>query len=201
MTTYPCPNGHDSTADDYCDTCGAPIAAAGAGGADAGPPAAPAPSTGPTPGAAPDAPPATGVVTCPHCSTDNPAGSLFCEACGYDFTTGTMPRPRTATAHPAPSTWARRARPRSPSPAARRTGRRPPDLAAAPEAAAPVAPAVPVEWVTEVWVDPDWYDAQESEETCPSPGLPVIVPLSRQSVLIGRPVGQPQHPPRRRLLG
>ena len=59
MTTYPCPNGHDSTADDYCDTCGAPIAAAGAGGADAGPPAAPAPSTGPTPGAAPDAPPAT----------------------------------------------------------------------------------------------------------------------------------------------
>ena len=26
--TYTCPNGHASTADDYCDTCGAPIAAA-----------------------------------------------------------------------------------------------------------------------------------------------------------------------------
>jgi hypothetical protein len=193
MTTYPCPNGHDSTADDYCDTCGAPIAAAGAGGADAGPPAAPAPSAGPTPGAAPDAPPATGAVTCPHCSTDNPAGSLFCEACGYDFTTGTMPRPPDGEGTPSAldlGPAGAPASPPSPAPVA-------PDAApaAAPEAAAPVAPAVPVEWVTEVWVDPDWYDAQESEETCPSPGLPVIVPLSRQSILIGRPsVSRSIHP-------
>jgi pSer/pThr/pTyr-binding forkhead associated (FHA) protein len=50
-----------------------------------------------------------------------------------------------------------------------------------------VAPPVPVEWVTEVWVDPDWYDAQESEEACPSPGLPAVVPLSRRSILVGRP--------------
>ena len=46
---------------------------------------------------------------------------------------------------------------------------------------------MPVQWVTEVWVDPDWYAAQESEEPCPSPGLPAVVPLSRRSVLVGRP--------------
>jgi len=29
---------------------------------------------------------------CPHCGTANIAGALFCEACGYDFTTGAAPR-------------------------------------------------------------------------------------------------------------
>jgi hypothetical protein len=28
---------------------------------------------------------------CPHCSTLNPASALFCESCGYDFTTGQAP--------------------------------------------------------------------------------------------------------------
>jgi hypothetical protein len=153
MTTYPCPNGHDSTADDYCDTCGAPITAAGASGADA----APAPSTGPAPDAAPDAPPATGAVTCPHCSTDNPAGSLFCEACGYDFTTGTMPRAAS-----------------------------PLDLSSA-GPPPPAPPAAVAEWVVERWVDPDWYAVQQSDDPCPSPGLPTVIPLTEKSLLIGRP--------------
>jgi hypothetical protein len=43
-----------------------------------------------------------------------------------------------------------------------------------------------VDWVAEVWVDPDWYAEQASEEPCPSPGLPVVVPLPAQSLLIGR---------------
>ena len=47
--------------------------------------------------------------------------------------------------------------------------------------------AIAVDWVAEVWVDPDWYAAQESEDPCPSPGLPGVVPLRLQSVLIGRP--------------
>jgi hypothetical protein len=50
----------------------------------------------------------------------------------------------------------------------------------------PVAPAVKLEWVAEVWVDPDWYAEQDSDEPCPSPGLPVVVPLEAQSLLIGR---------------
>jgi len=32
-------------------------------------------------------------VTCPHCSELNPPDALFCEVCGYDFTTGQAPEP------------------------------------------------------------------------------------------------------------
>ncbi len=53
-------------------------------------------------------------------------------------------------------------------------------------APAPLAPAVPLEWVAELWVDPAWYAEQEADEPCPSPGLPVIVPLTVRSVLVGR---------------
>jgi hypothetical protein len=59
--------------------------------------------------------------------------------------------------------------------------------------AAPAGPAggsptsgAAFEWLAEVWIDPDWYDTQEAEDACPSPGLPVIVPLRRRSVLLGR---------------
>ena len=196
MTTYPCPNGHASAADDYCDTCGAPIAAAStldapaAAGVGAERPAAPGTAE----------PAAAGAVTCPSCSTDNPAGSLFCEACGYDFTTGTMPRPPDGEGVPnaldlgpvAPAS-APAAAPNAAAPVATPA----PDAASAtPAPAVPaVAPPVPVQWVTEVWVDPDWYDAQESEEACPSPGLPAVVPLSRRSILVGRPsVSRSIHP-------
>jgi hypothetical protein len=68
---------------------------------------------------------------------------------------------------------------------------RPPDPApvpdAAPAAPAPLATQIPLEWVAELWVDPDWYAAQQSDDPCPSPGLPVVVPLTSQSVLVGRP--------------
>ena len=92
----------------------------------------------------------------------NAPDALFCEACGYDFTTGTMPRPAAPTNALDLGT---------------------PAAATAPD---PVAPSVEVEWVAEVWVDPDWYAGQESDEECPSPGLPVVVPLRAQSLLVGR---------------
>ncbi|HET9633723.1 MAG TPA: FHA domain-containing protein [Terrabacter sp.] len=44
----------------------------------------------------------------------------------------------------------------------------------------------PFEWLAEVWVDPDWYQTQEAEDPCPSPGLPTIMPLRHRSVLLGR---------------
>jgi hypothetical protein len=205
MTTYPCPNGHASTADDYCDTCGAPIAAAStldapaAAGVGAERPATPAAAPPPAGGAP------AGAVTCPSCSTDNPAGSLFCEACGYDFTTGTMPRPPDGEGAPsaldlgsASSAPAAPSAPELSEPDASATDalKAPDAPSMTPAPAGPaVAPPVPVEWVTEVWVDPDWYDAQESEEACPSPGLPAVVPLSRRSILVGRPsVSRSIHP-------
>ncbi|GAB2599132.1 hypothetical protein GCM10027269_63460 [Kribbella endophytica] len=85
--------------------------------------------------------------------------ALFCESCGYDFTTGTMPRPASS-------------------------------LDLGPSTAQPPLPPAPqevAEWVVERWVDPDWYAVQQSDDPCPSPGLPVVVPLTEKSVLVGRP--------------
>ncbi|MSZ78367.1 MAG: FHA domain-containing protein [Actinobacteria bacterium] len=42
--------------------------------------------------AVPTPPPSPVATTCPACQAPNVADALFCEACGYDFTTGTMPR-------------------------------------------------------------------------------------------------------------
>src|SRR6478735_7373302 len=106
MATVTCPNGHESNDPEWCDTCGAKLRAAAP---PAGDPAAPPPPAGspvPTEPAAanepaPSAAPAGG-VPCPHCGTPNAADNLFCEQCGYDFTTGQRP-PDESTAAPAPA--------------------------------------------------------------------------------------------------
>ena len=136
-----CPAGHESTATDYCDVCGL---AMGAAPADAPPAPADAPDT----------------TSCPNCSAANPPNALFCEACGYDFTTGSMPRPLTPPAAPAEP--------------------------AAPAASQNPSPPLTERWVAEVWIDPDWYADQESTDPLPSPGLPHVVPLKNTSILIGR---------------
>ncbi len=155
-----CPAGHESTATDYCDTCGIAM------DATAMVPTAPAPST---PADEPATPaPATSSATpaageCPHCQTSNPVNALFCEACGYDFTTGATPRSEPpAAASSLDLSGADSGLPANPSP----------------------APAQ--EWVAEIWIDPDWYADQESTDPLPSPGLPTVVALRHTSVLIGR---------------
>ena len=170
MSTFTCPNGHVSTSSDYCDTCGAPIGSSLA--PDASSSSAPSSAPAESGSAAVNAGSGTTSASqpCPNCAVANLADALFCEACGYDFTTGTMPRSATSTnqldlgfppggAAPSPSTSS---------------------------VAGSVAPLVAVDWVAEVWVDPDWYADQESDEPCPSPGLPVVVPLRTQSLMIGR---------------
>lgn len=113
-----CPAGHDSVADDYCDTCGlaltkpaAPASGAapasssgqgfvpeqapgpGAGSEASSPPpseSASAPGSGPATGAVSSAAAPSGEVTaCPSCG--EPAGGRFCESCGYDRVSGTPP--------------------------------------------------------------------------------------------------------------
>lgn len=143
-----CSNGHATTAEDYCDTCGVPVAESAAATSPPQPAAEPPPT-------APDVPTPQ---ACPSCGSVASVSALFCEACGYDFTTGTMPRPPDPV--PVPEH---------------------------PEADAPLAPAIAPEWVAELWVDPDWYAGQHSDDPCPSPGLPFVVPLTSQSVLVGRP--------------
>jgi hypothetical protein len=176
MATYTCPDGHTSQSGDYCDVCGLPIQGAGAGAAgSAAGSSAPVPSPLPPPLPTPSAPagrspaagpstsglsldaPRTATRTCPNCSTDNPADALFCENCGYDFTTGQLPRPLG-----------------------------PPDPGSIQGVPPPAAPDGTVEWVAEVWIDPDWYTAQGVTDPLPSAGAPAVVPLAERTVLVGR---------------
>jgi hypothetical protein len=87
-----CPNGHTSGDPEWCDTCGAPM-----GGAA---PVAPVPPASPVAGQS-----STSIapVSCPHCAAMNSADNLFCESCGYDFTTGQAPEPAVAAPAEAPA--------------------------------------------------------------------------------------------------
>ncbi|TQL02874.1 FHA domain-containing protein [Cellulomonas sp. SLBN-39] len=172
MSTVVCPDGHVSASTDYCDVCGAPMPAGGAA------PAAPAAAS--TTSGSP--------ATCPHCGTPAAPGALFCEGCGYDFTTGATP-----VAGPTPLAPPTPLNPPTPlTPPSGTPGPAAPGPAAATTPPAPVpspAPRVPGEdaWVAELWIDPDWYAEQQPEDPMPSVGLPVLVPLRERSVLVGRP--------------
>ena len=43
------------------------------------------------------------------------------------------------------------------------------------------------DWVVEIWVDPQWYAVQRSDQDCPSPDVPDVVPVHGRTVLVGRP--------------
>jgi hypothetical protein len=132
----------------------------------------------PTPApAAPSAPPAAVPAglpaagppkTCPNCQAANTADALFCEDCGYDFATGQLPPP-----------------PAQIDPISGRLV--PPPGAGSPAASAPTPPPIKgAAWVAEVWVDPDWFTHQQAEGSCPTSGLPTVVPLRGTVQLIGR---------------
>jgi hypothetical protein len=80
--TAVCPSGHASQTADYCDQCGAPIAAPGA-----------APGPGATPHATAvlpvveelDTSPSARREPCPACGAARSGDDRYCEACGYDF--------------------------------------------------------------------------------------------------------------------
>jgi hypothetical protein len=78
-----CPDGHASSTDDYCDQCGARIAAS-----DASTPGV-APCTGLLPALTTVAvrPPAA-AERCPGCGASLMEDDRFCEDCGYDFEAG-----------------------------------------------------------------------------------------------------------------
>jgi hypothetical protein len=179
-----CPAGHSSSADDYCDVCGLPIgeqsAAATPDGADdagvaGGAGAAAADAAPPAPAGTPADVPAT----CPHCQAVNPPNALFCEACGYDFTTGSLPRPFDP---PAVSGQPEQSAPE----AAADAGESAPSAQPLPPAESPVAPPLEPGWVAEIWIDPDWYADQDSADPLPSAGVPTVVPLRSRSLLVGR---------------
>jgi hypothetical protein len=186
-----CPAGHQTNQTDFCDVCGLPVVAEGQ----------PVVAAAPQPQAA---------LSCPNCAATNVADALFCESCGYDFTTGSMP------AAAEPPIWPTLVPPIDPTPPAPVPDPLPEQAApTAADAAAQPAPSVPssvgeaapqaevpaagptaapapvaarrsVEWVAELWIDPDWYAAQGSTDPMPSVGLPDIVGLVKPANLIGR---------------
>ena len=151
-----CPNGHESQATDYCDTCGVAMVATETPSQQPG-------DTIPVPVLDPEAPAASATPAdgqeCPNCATANAPDALFCEACGYDFTTGSMPRTGTPAAAESTTT---------------------------PPADGNISPPLDDTWVAELWIDPAWYEAQDSPDPLPSPGLPATIPLRHSSVLVGR---------------
>jgi FHA domain len=183
MSGATCPSGHASTSTDYCDVCGAPMTAVAAASAAA------------VPAASVPAPESSACEVCANCQTENVPGALFCERCGYDFTTGALPRVASLDLGPAAGASGGSAGVAASGREA--AGSAAPGATAAVTAGSaapgatgsaptPLAPAVPFEWVAEVWVDPDWYAAQDCTEPCPSPGLPTATPLTLRTLLIGR---------------
>ncbi len=86
--SFTCPQGHASSTSDFCDVCGEPIDGEAAPTSNAAAPAAP-----PASSLTLDPPTAAPAQPCPNCGSDNPADALFCEECGYDFTTNQLPTP------------------------------------------------------------------------------------------------------------
>lgn len=165
-----CPAGHQTTQTDFCDTCGLPMVA---------------PETSLAVSAASEVSGPTG-VGCPHCGALNVAGALFCESCGYDFTTGVVPESAwPSTEAPAPESSTEPVLP-PPPPVATPAAPAPTDPEPQPVAEIVPTPRPTVEWIAELWIDPDWYATQGSTDPLPSPGLPDIVPLVKDTSLIGR---------------
>jgi len=77
-----CSNGHESEWDDYCSVCGESL------GGEAKPEAAE-----PDGEAEPATAAASGeaALSCSNCGETHAAGDVFCENCGYDFLSGTLP--------------------------------------------------------------------------------------------------------------
>ena len=93
-----CPQGHESSTSDYCSICGTPMTQPLAGEQSGPNPASmqPSGSSGWPPSAARQVPteprPAPSAQTCPVCGSAAAADAFFCETCGYDFLTGSLPR-------------------------------------------------------------------------------------------------------------
>ena len=177
MSQVLCPNGHMSADPEWCDTCGARLGAAPASGSSPADPGRAGSGQAGTPlSTPPSGAPVAGMdsVPCPHCGSVNTADALFCEDCGYDFTTGQAPEPVP-------------------------TGTVPVVSGGSPAASAPVASTSPADpstpaplpgppgWIVIVEIDPEWFELKGTlaDQPCPQPSSSTI-PLALAMVHIGR---------------
>jgi len=101
-------------------------------------------------------------VSCPHCGSMNDADNLFCESCGYDFTTGQIPEAPVGAPVADPAAGAQIEASPPPEPASSR-------------------------WIVVVEVDPAWFalKGELSDQPCPPPSTSTIT-LGQHVSLIGR---------------
>ncbi len=175
MSAATCPNGHTSTDPDWCDTCGAPMQGPSAEAAAQASPPNGAPGASAPGASAPGASaPAVAPVACPHCGSINSADNLFCESCGYDFTTGQTPEPPAA---PGPD----------PAAAAAAATITPADPSATASAAGTPGTTGTTGWTVVVEVDPAWFalKGELADRPLPSPSTSTV-PLFGHVSLVGR---------------
>ncbi len=86
-----CPNGHASEWADWCSVCGERL-----GDVEAGAAATPVSTSAPDPVSTPDPTPVAAAAvpsgpTCENCGVGRHEHDVFCESCGYDFASGSLP--------------------------------------------------------------------------------------------------------------
>lgn len=91
MTAATCSNGHDSEWDDYCSVCGEALVATEGAEAAAAAPDSQSEAATPDPATPDPATPEQAATSCPNCTEATGAADVFCENCGYDFLSGTLP--------------------------------------------------------------------------------------------------------------
>lgn len=84
-----CPKGHESEWPDWCSVCGERLAESADGAAPAKAAVAASANASASTAAAPSGAPAG--PSCTNCGEPSHVDDVFCESCGYDFASGTLP--------------------------------------------------------------------------------------------------------------
>jgi FHA domain len=196
--TVACPHGHASIDPVICSVCGTWLAGItrvpGTGGETSGSTPNMAPNSAPVSPSAtspPSDPPALGGIDagrtvpaasgaeCPNCSAELDAGTHFCEVCGYDPATGTLPRAPVAQPVFLPP-------PAPPAPPTAASGMRDSSLVQ-PSPPAPQAATAPDQLTVVVTADRAYYDSQQvGEMQFPVGAPPRVIELPSGPATIGR---------------
>jgi hypothetical protein len=196
--TAVCPNGHASVDQEFCSVCNAWITDPPVSSRGSRPPIAstptlvpnPAPVARSVPASPPGVPaseatgpggavPTAGGGRCSNCSTELDAGARFCEVCGYDPATGSLPSAPVAQpillpppSPPAPLTPGPDAPYRTPVPTS---------------SSGSVGAAAPARLLAVVTADRAYYDSQQvGEVQFPVGAPPRVIELPAVPVTIGR---------------
>jgi len=197
--TAVCPYGHASLDQDLCSVCNAWITEPPVSSPGSRPPIGSTPTVVPSPAPGPrsiqsspsgasasgvtgpgGAVPTAGGGLCSNCSSELDAGARFCEVCGYDPATGSLPSAPVAQPILLPAL---------PPPASQTAGRDAPFEAPVPppSSSGSVAPAAPARLLAVVTADRAYYDSQQvGEVQFPVGAPPRVIELPAVPATIGR---------------